>query len=307
MRPLALCALLLCMALPLPGVAAMQVLVVGGLGGDAQFEARFGQWSSEVARGMATAAGSPDRVTLLAGEAARREAIEQHLRRLATQLVAGDPFVLVLLGHGSYDGSEYRFNIPGPDITGSQLLALLDRLPAGVPQLVVNATSASGAITERWQKPGRIVVTATRSGGERVATRFGGFWAEALADEGADLDRDGRITAQEAYDFAVRKVADAYQADAAVATEHARIAGEGAADFVVARLGEEALFASDRVLAALQQEQDEAQRSVDALRAQKAQLEQDDYYARLEPLLLDMARIGVRIDARLAALGKEGG
>jgi hypothetical protein len=140
-----------------------------------------------------------------------------------------------------------------------------------------------------------------------VATRFGGFWAEALADEGADLDRDGRITAQEAYDFAVRKVADAYQADAAVATEHARIAGEGAADFVVARLGEEALFASDRVLAALQQEQDEAQRSVDALRAQKAQLEQDDYYARLEPLLLDMARIGVRIDARLAALGKEGG
>lgn len=297
-------AALLCAALPLP--AAMHVVVVGGLGGEPQFEERFGQWSEQVASGSATAAGSPDRVHRFVGAEARREAIEGRLRQLATQLNADDQFVLVLLGHGSYDGSEYRFNIPGPDLTGSQLLALLDRIPATVSQLVVNATSASGAVLERWQRPHRIVVTATRSGGERVATRFGGYWAEALASGEADRDKDGRVTAQEAYDFAVRRVEDAYKADAAVVTEHARMAGGDAASFVVARLGGEALFAGDRELVALRAQQDEVERRVDALRAQKTQLVEDDYYARLEPVLLEMARLGARIEARLAALGVAG-
>lgn len=307
MRRLARVLLGLCAAAALPAAAAMKVVVVSGLGGDPQFEARFVQWGEQVARGMATAAGSPDQVLLLAGDAARREAIRGHLARLATQLAPGDQFALVLLGHGSYDGSEYRFNIPGPDVTGSEIAALLDRLPSAVPQLVVNATSASGAVAEGWQRPHRIVVTATRSGGERVATRFGGFWAEAMAGGDADRDKDGRVTVQEAYDFAVRQVEDAYRADAAVATEHARIGGGDAANFVVARLGEDALFASDGELAALRAQQDEVERRIDALRARKAQLAEDDYYAQLEPMLLEMARMGERIDARLGALGGRGG
>ncbi|MGC4029051.1 MAG: hypothetical protein QM696_09285 [Steroidobacteraceae bacterium] len=301
MRRLAALALL-CAATPLP--AAMHVVVIGGLGGEPQFEERFMQWSERIAGSAATATGSAQTVHRFAGAAARREAIDGQLRQLATQLAAGDQFVLVLLGHGSYDGNEYRFNIPGPDLTGSELLALLDRFPATVPQLVVNATSASGAVAERWQRPHRIVVTATRSGGERVATRFGGFWAEALASEEADRDKDGRISAQEAYEFASRRVEDAYKADAAIATEHARMMGGDAANFIVARLGDAALFAGDSELAALRAEQDAVERRVDALRAQKLQLAEDDYYARLESILVEMARLGGRIDARLAALGR---
>ncbi len=65
----------------------------------------------------------------------------------------GDRFVLVLLGHGSFDGTDYRFNIPGEDITGAGLRALLDRFPEGVTQLVVDATSASGAMAGFPRRP----------------------------------------------------------------------------------------------------------------------------------------------------------
>lgn len=287
----------------LPATAATQVLVIGGLGGEAQFEERFDEWTGRIAEASISATGDRDGVQRLAGGAARREAIEAALRAAAAELTAEDQFVLVLIGHGSHDGNEYRLNIPGPDITGTQLAALLDRIPATVPQLVVNATSASGAVTERWARPHRVVITATRSAGERNATRFGGFWAESLTSSEADRDKDGTLTALEAYEFANRRVADAYKADAAIVTEHARLVGAEPGRFVVARFGDAALFAGDRELGVLRSQQGEIETRLDAVRAQKAQLTEDQYYERLEPVLVELARLGDRIDARLAALG----
>mgnify|MGYP002133318499 CR=1 FL=1 len=107
---------------------ATQVLVISGLGGEPQYEEQFLEWSQGVAKASATATGDAARVHRLSGTEASREAIEQQLKNAAEQLKGGDQFVLVLLGHGSFDGNEYRFNIPGPDITSSQILALLDDL-----------------------------------------------------------------------------------------------------------------------------------------------------------------------------------
>lgn len=283
--------------------AATQVLVVAGLGGEAQFDERFTKWSEQVAKASATTTGDPARVQRLSGEGARREAIQAALRSAAEKLRDGDQFVLVLLGHGSFDGSEYRFNIAGPDITGSEMLTLLDRIPAGVLQLVVNATSTSGAIAERWVKPNRVIITATRTGGERNAPRFGAFWADALGSEEADRDKDGAITAQEAFDYAQRKVNDAYKSDAAVVTEHAKLTGAEPTRFVVARLGAGAMFANDAQLTAMRNEQTGIEQRLATLQAQKKELPQDDYYNRIEPVLVELARLGARVDARLAALG----
>lgn len=283
--------------------AATQVVVVSGLGGDPQFDDRFAGWSSKVEKASVTATGDAARVLRFSGEGARREVIDAALQRAARTLRSGDHFVLVLLGHGTYDGNEYRLNIAGPDITGTEIAALLDKFPEGVSQLVVNATSTSGAVAEKWAKPGRVVITATRSGGERNATRFGGFWADALVSDEADLDKDGSVTAQEAYDFAVRKVADSYKSDSAVLTERARINGADPARFVVARLGAAALFASDAQLVALREEQNQIELRLGQIKAQKATLAVDDYYNRLEPVLVELAKLGQRIDARLAALG----
>jgi hypothetical protein len=263
---------LLCAMPAGPSLAVTQVLVISGIGGEAEFDARFTQWSQKVATASATATGDPERVVRLAGDAAKREAVQAALQK-AAGLREGDQFVLVLLGHGTYDGSEYRFNLPGPDLTGTELLALLDKIPSTVSQLVVNATSTSGAI------------------------------ADALASEEADRDKDGAVTAQEAYDYANRKVGDAFKADAAIVSEHARIGGSEPSRFIVARLGAAAQFASDAQLMAMRNEQAVLEQKLGELRAQKAQWTQDDYFNRIEPVLVDLARLGVRIDARLAVLG----
>jgi hypothetical protein len=102
----------------------------------------------------------------------------------------------MLVGHGSYDGEAYKLNLPGPDIDGDEMAKLLAAVPAR-SQLVVNATSASGSILEKWKADGRTVITATRSGFERNATRFAQHFAAALAAGSADINKNGAITAQE--------------------------------------------------------------------------------------------------------------
>lgn len=288
--------------------AATQVLVIAGLGGEAQYEERFTQWSQTMAGAAVTATGNKDSVVRLAGEGATREAITRELTRIARAVGPGDQFMLLVVGHGSFDGNDYRLNLPGPDMTGTELLTLIDRIPAGVPQLIVNGTSTSGAIADKWARANRVVITATRSGGERNAARFGGYWAEAMTNEAADRDKDGAVTAQEAYDYAVRKVADAFKADAALLTEHAKLTGSDPGRFVVARLGAAALFASDAELIALRRQQNGIEGRLAELKPLKADLPREEYYNRIEPVLLELAKLGEKVDARLAALGvKQGG
>ena len=35
----------------------------------------------------------------------------------------------MLIGHGTFDGVEYKFNLVGPDITAAELAALCDKFP----------------------------------------------------------------------------------------------------------------------------------------------------------------------------------
>ena len=300
-RVMCLAAATLALGMASAAVAATRVLVIAGIGGEPQYDERFESWSEQVAQASATATGDAAQVQRLSGRAARRESIRAALQQAATELGAGDQFVLVLLGHGTFDGTEYRFNIEGPDITGSELGDLLDRIPA--QQLLVNATSSSGALADKLVNARRVVITATRSGGERNATRFGGFWAEALTSEAADVDKDGNVTAREAYDYALRRVTDAFRADNAILTERSRIEGREPSRFVVSRLGPAALFASDRQLATLREEQDRIAERLAQIKELKPDLPEDEYYARIEPVLVELARVGVNIDARFAALG----
>jgi hypothetical protein len=295
------CGVALLLAAPMH--AATQVLVVAGIGGETQYEERFAQWSQTMAGAAIIATGNKDTVVRLAGEGATREAITRELTRIARSVVAGDQFMLMLVGHGSFDGNEYRLNLPGPDITGAELLALLEKIPAAVPQLIVNGTSTSGAVADKWVRANRVIITATKSGGERNATRFAGYWAEAMTSDAADRDKDGSVTAQEAYDSATRKVADAYKADASLLTEHAKLTGSEPGRFVVARLGAAALFASDPELIALRGQQGGIEGRLAELKPLKAGLAREEYHNRIEPVLVELAKLGEKVDARLAALG----
>ncbi|HEX7238070.1 MAG TPA: hypothetical protein VF405_13970, partial [Gammaproteobacteria bacterium] len=196
-------------------------------------------------------------------------------------------------------GEAYKLNLPGPDIDGDEFAKLLAAVPAR-SQLVVNTTSASGAILEKWAKDGRTLITATRSGFERNATRFAKYFAAALAAGSADINKNGAITAQEAFDYASRSVADSFEKDGALATEHPQIAGGAAARFTVARLasaGPAEPASTDPAVAALVAEREKLDGQIEDLRGRRESMASDVYLAELQKLLVQLAEVQSKIDA----------
>lgn len=273
--------------------------IVAGLGGEPEYEKRFREQATAIAEAAEKAAGAPGYVVLLAGDQARRDSVRRELTAFAEKVKPSDSATIVLIGHGTYDGEDYRFNVPGADLTGSDLKQLFDRLTAK-QQLIVNATSSSGATIEQWQRPDRVIITATKSGGERTATRFAQFWSQAVSSDAADVNKDEVVTAAEAFDYANRQVAASYKTEVALATEHARIAGEDTATFAVARIGSSALSSSDPEVAALLTQRGQIELDLDGVKGRKAALSEDQYYDELEGVLVKLAMLQKQIDAKRA-------
>jgi hypothetical protein len=281
-----------------PAHAELYYVIVGGLGGEAAYEEQFAKDVDALAA-VARRTTAASRVTLLKGEGATREAVVQSFESLRTRAKAADSVVVMLVGHGSYDGEAYKLNLPGPDIDGEEMAKLLAAVPAR-SQLVVNATSASGAILEKWAAEGRTLITATRSGFERNATRFAQHFAAALAEGSADINKNGAITAQEAFDYASRSVADSFEKDGALATEHPQIAGGAAARFTVARLasaGPAEPATTNPAVAALVAEREKLDADIESLRARRESMANDAYLAELQRLLVQLAEVQGKIDA----------
>jgi hypothetical protein len=281
-----------------PAHAELYYLIVGGLGGEAVYEEQFAK-DAEALAAVARRTTAASRVMLLQGEGATREAVVSSLDSLRTRAKAADSVIVMLVGHGSYDGENYKLNLPGPDIDGEELGKLLAALPAR-SQLIVNATSASGAVLEKWAAEGRTLITATRSGFERNATRFAQHFAAALAAGSADINKNGAITAQEAFDYASRAVADSFEKDGALATEHPQIAGDAAGRFTVARLasaGPAEPAATNSAVAPLVAEREKLDAEIEALRGRRESMASDAYLAELQRLLVQLAEVQAKIDA----------
>jgi hypothetical protein len=286
-------ALAITLIVALPAQAELYYLIVGGLGGEAKYQEAFDQQIKDLATVARRTTGDA-RVAVLTGEGATREAIEKSLTSLKTRAKAADTLAVILVGHGSFDGEAYKLNLPGPDIDGAALLELLKGVPAR-SQLVVNTTSASGALLEDWVGEGRTLITATRSGFERNATRFATHWAKALADGSADINKNGVITAQEAFDYASREVEDAFKTAGTLATEHPQIKGDGAARFMVARLASAPAPATP-ALAALDKQKTDLEGKIEALRVRRTEMPNDQYLNELQALLLQLADVQGKID-----------
>jgi len=296
--------LALALAVAAPAHAELYYLIVGGLGGEAEYQDRFDQDTKALAA-VARRTTSQNRVQVLTGEAATREALVKGLESLRARAKAADSLAVVLVGHGSFDGETYKLNLPGPDIDGDELAKLLAAIPAR-SQLIVNATSASGAVLEKWAAEGRTLITATRSGFERNATRFAEHWASALANGSADINKNGVITAQEAFDYASREVADSFEKEGTLATEHPQMAGGAAARFTVARLASAApaaaAAAANPAVAALVAERDKLDGEIEALRARRGEMTNEAYLNELQRLLVQLAETQGKIDAAQPAV-----
>jgi hypothetical protein len=271
----------------------MHCLIVSGLGGEQEYEQRFTAQAQTL--DMAMRQAGPDvKSQALYGPAATLDHIRSALREIARAAVPADTVMVVLIGHGSVDGIDYKFNIPGPDLTGTELASLLERIKAQ-NQIVVNTTSASGASREALEGPNRVVVTATRSGTEKNATVFARFWIDALKDASADTDKNEVINTAEAFKYAEQKTKQFYEAQKRLATEHPSMTPPDAR-VAVLRIGSIQQAALRPEKQALLAKREGLERQIDDLKLRKAALPTPEYRKQLQALLIDLAKTQAEID-----------
>ena len=293
--------------------AATYYVTVAGLGGEPEYVQRFATWASDLEKILK--AGGPDaHVVTLKGDQATRANLQSALQDIAKQAKPADAMVLMLIGHGSFDGYEYKLELPGPDITAVELAALLDRIPAG-RQLVVNTTSASGGSLAALEKPNRAVITATKSGTERNATVFARYWVAALQDPAADTDKNDTISALEAFRYAQEKTANFYETQNRLATEHPVLQDTGHGDAVKTPSPENGqgllaaripllqaaaaqAVAKDPAKQALLKKKEDLDQRIDTLKYQKAAMPLDEYRKQLSELLLELAKTQEELDKK---------
>lgn len=291
--------------------AAPYYVTVAGLGGEPDYEQRFTALAKDLDK-LFRAAANDAHVYTLTGNDSTKAKLTETLTQIAHDAKPEDEFTLVLIGHGSYDGEVYKFNLPGPDISAEDLAILCDRIPAK-RQLIVNTTSASGGSIGALQKAGRVVIAATKTGTEKNATVFARYWVEALQDTSTDTDKNETITALEAFVAADRKTAAFYESQKRLATEHpvfedtgkkeavraaSTESGEGqlAANFSVLRIGSAQKAANDPAKRALLDKKEELERKIDLLKYQKAAMSAEDYKKQLSDALLELARVQGDLD-----------
>ena len=301
--------LLLLGAALLPG--ATFYVTVAGLGGEPEYEQRFGSQAQEIDKLIR--AGNPDaKVQTLYGPQATKAQVQNVLAGIAKEAKPSDAFVLMLIGHGSYDGVDYKINLPGPDLSAIELATLLDSIPAG-RQLVVNMTSASGGSRAALEKPNRAVITATKSGSEKNATIFARYWVEALRDPAADTDKNETVSALEAFVYAEQKTSQFYETQKRLATEHPTLEdtgqsdgtrkpspenGEGrvASQIAMLHIGATQAAANAPEKKALLAHREDLEQQIDTLKYQKAATPPDEYKKQLQALLLELAKTQAELD-----------
>ena len=279
-----------------PAFSATYILTVAGLGGEPDYEQRFTMLATDTDK-VLRAGGQTDRIVdTLKGADATKAKVEAALNRIASQAKPADAFVLMMIGHGTFDGTEYKFNLPGPDISATELAGLLNKIPAG-RQLVVDMTSSSGGAVSVLKKENRTVITATKSGMEKNATVFARYWVEALRDPAADLDKNETISALEAFQYAEKKTAQFYSEQKRLATEHPQIDDQQrAAAFPLLKFGSASAVVTDPAKRELIAKKEEIENKIDALKYPKSLMSPDDYKKQLTTLLLELARAQEAID-----------
>lgn len=287
------------------------VIVAIGATGDDAYKGVFERWAGHWKK--AGDAGDARCVEIGANPNATDSLNRLREALKAKALESPAPLWIVLLGHGTSDGKDAKFNLRGDDLAASELAEWLR--PFHRPIVIVGGFSASGAFLKPLTAPDRVIVSATKSGSENNFARFGGYFSESIADPAADLDKDGETSVLEAWLAAARRVADFYKNEGRLATEHSLLEDNGdglgtppdwfqgvravkksksnqAPDGLRAHQIHLVASAAERALpAAVRAERDELERELAKLRDARAAMAEDDYFAKLEAVLLRIARL----------------
>ncbi|HEY1172634.1 MAG TPA: hypothetical protein VGH19_14795 [Verrucomicrobiae bacterium] len=287
------------------------VFVVVGAAGEEVYGMQFSKWAEQWREAAKKADANFIAVGLEADQGKDREELQKKLE-IEPKEGAGELW-FVMLGHGTFDGREAKFNLRGPDFNSDELTEWLK--PFHRPMAVINTSAASAPYLPKLSGSGRVVIAATKSGYEQNYTRFGEHLSKAIVDKEADLDKDGQTSLLEAYLMAARKTAEFYKTEGRIATEHsllddngdglgtppdwfrgvratkkarndAELDGFRAHQFHLVRSAEE-----QKMPAELRVKRDELELGINKLREKKSTMKGVDYDKELERLLVELARV----------------
>lgn len=290
------------------------VIVVVGAGGESEFGTNFTN-QAKLWEKTCQLAGAK-RVTIGIGEEAATgpSDLERVKQALETEAKDGaSELWVVLIGHGTFDGRDAKFNLRGPDLTAVDLALWLK--PFNRPMAIVDTSSGSAPFIAKLTGKNRVIVSATRSGYEQNYARFGQYFAAAMLDPKSDLDQDGQTSLLEAFLSASTRVLEFYKTEGRLSTEHALIDDNsdglgtpsdwfrgtratkkakdgGALDGLRAKQFHLIRSPAEQKLSVEQRaRRDELELSIEALREKKAKLSEPAYYAELEKLMLELAKV----------------
>ncbi len=282
------------------------LLVVTGVGGDDEHAQNFHKWALAIVDAAKERGGLTDATITYLGDKPELDAknikarstranVEKAFADLAAKAQPADEVVIVLIGHGSFDGKMGAFNLSGPDLSADDYARLVGALKS--QRIVfVNTASSSGAFLQPLSGPGRTIITSTKTGGEKNEPLFAQFFAAAFTDAAADTDRNGRISLAEAFEYARSKAVATYTKAGTILTEHATLddsrEGKFAATLYLdsdrARMDKTAQVA-DPALRALLEQQLALQTQIDGLKLKKDVMPGAEYDQQMEKLLTDLA------------------
>jgi hypothetical protein len=305
-------ALLVASAMPAWSAERYAIVISGASGGEKYAEQQK-KWRSELLSFLTTGFSFSDANIVVMDEdgAPSSKATADNVRRLfgdlRRKLTADDTVMLVLIGHGTFDGTDAKFNLVGPDLSAGEWREMLDGLPGRL--IAVNTTESSFPFLEELSQRGRVVITATDSAGQRYTTVFPEYFIRALADSSSDLDKNNRVSIFEAFTVASANVRLYYEQKGQLSTERPLLdddgdgvgheAGAPGDDGTLARAvfldPEPGSGVVDVATAALTRQRLVLERQLEDLKSRKASMSEADYQAELERILTELSKISQRI------------
>jgi hypothetical protein len=307
--------------------AAKHALIVSSASGGEEFKEKFWNWSSQMYQTLNQElrfpkeniyflAGDPGKDNSIVTAKATKGELSKVFGRLESKVKQDDLLLIVLLGHGSFDGNDYKFNLVGPDLTGSELDAFLERFSRQEVVLVCT-TPCSGILTKVLSHKDRVIITATKNEFENNDTIFAQFFVEAFKNKAADSDKNQEVSMLEAYIYTAQKVDRWYKDRKRLATEHPLLedSGDRVASPLPSPENGEGLLASKISLGgpapviahlegnsavtpelqALYSKRQKLETALQELRYKKSSLADAEYNKGLEELLVQLAQTNQKI------------
>jgi hypothetical protein len=289
-------------------------LIVTGASGGQKYAEQLQSWRTELQTALVDRYGfAATRVQVLVdettktGEQATAKALRQAVSEVRRQIGRDDLFLVILLGHGTYDGEIAKFNLVGPDLTAADWSGLFEGMPGRL--VLINTTESSFPFLAELSARGRVVITATDSSEQRYATVFPDYLVRALSEASTDLDKNGRTSIFEVFTTASIAVRQHYEQRGMLTTERAviddngdklgreeQVAGpDGAIAKTVNLEAPNPLEASDPAVAALLRRRRELEVEAEALKLKKTEMPPAAWEAEFEKLMIELAKVSQEI------------